>query len=1449
MKKILSLLLSIMLIMIMVPLTSFAEEQVAMETGTLTYEIVIDPEIATGDVTIHEVVGNDYNVLVDGERTISTVNERSIQVNSTTSSIIKITVDLDQNGIDEGDVWELYEVPIFHDLADEIKVIARLDSNGIAFKHHFINEPVITESYYQANFEFHNQSSYAEDTMIWFRDVNSTTFYSSSFVNSIDWLILTARVDQSIGLDLELIVDQDGNHAMTEADLTYTFEGYANLEKDFNVFDVVLTDQGIQVNHREVLETLVKLDAPEKHEVMYFDKYNRNKWYRSEVIYNPGVYNVYLTDKSNENELSLYEIKSFEVLTGDSKIVPIEPDYTRTIQVTGDFQWAAFQFNRLNLSIDGVRIESLSDISQAQTIRTNNHDLETSVLLTADTGSVEVELMDQTFDFSSTEVLVGDKTYTDLVSVYDAILLKDSQGNTARIKRASTENSFMEVAFDGGSSSNRSVGSFDMYEWPAGAYDLLIQIPELGIDYLETIHIGDIPVEAYDSYTIEMTDLDGTPIIDGYAYYSELENRFRVYLPENSETLVKAYGLNGNERTLLDISFAGDKESSVAYDSDLGIMSVGPVLGGYSDTNNGTVDGSINMDVYTYSGNLGRVDITTPDGTPYSGRVMMTTMYKFTNSESSGSLHDAYVHDGELLFPIQTDFIGIDYAYIVVSPTNTETTKYANTPFVDMTEAMSILQEGIYSLGQTRFQEAVFIGSIFDKNQEPVDGTMSMATGFYTGDAYGFNSVEFNGSNGAGDNANEIYFAPLGEGFEETMHLKIHKPHSDFQLIETSIDLSEGSKEFHEVPSQIQIEILNAEGELLVEGSGYDRTVYASVENDPNRFHMQLTTDNQSTSTVGGFIEGDEVTMWLHLDIGDFDHLKLLSGNKVTFTYTSIPGNYKAVDEAGKIIPYIVDSDGLMHLKLQAQKAQLFGRVMLGDRYVDTHLQVSILDPVTGAQIAASSVRNSGGYNNQEVMYGVISIGYREMLVGDYIVKVEDPKNTIEYTGTEILMTFPLEEDVLIDLPKSRAFGKVQLTGEDEALFANRFIRVFVNIFDENGTYVKNALVRNDGYFSAGKLPNGRYFAKVFVSPFSPLVQKYASSKMHTFELSNTVEVVDFRVPLVQTMGSGTIETPDASPATQVWVNIMNAQGTVVESVKTDDQGKFSIPVLENGKYSIKALGNGRYFDSISYDLVVENKGLKSVPEIKLTNLQVYGTIADAQGTPLVSDILVYDLSKNLITSTQTDQNGNYGIGGLSNGNYTIQAIPLNKDFDTTELEGFSFEGNVLKMDLDVAEAKFTGRVFKSEGNPAQNGWVHFYHNLQYVKSIKINSDGTYAVGGIDTSGTYTALAEVNNQMSEMLTIKDKKIEDIVIASELPLQGVLSIDGQALSRIKFVVYDAGQNPILQSRTNVFGEFSIKGLDEGSYTFAVFMGDVYYVGEIASDGNGGNAGTVTLIRGE
>lgn len=1182
-----------------------------------------------------------------------------------------------------------------------------------------------------------------------------------------------------------------------------------------------------------------------------------------------GNYDLYYSKTSLVDEINTLEIITDKNITVDGTVPSINrslPEVTKTFTtsiIAGDLNigWDA-------LYSEDLLIESLNGQGR---ITTNIGSIQRVVRGTVDNRYYEIKIysIDDDVPVDLTQVVTTPTVksdYQNWINLNEIFSYEDKNGHPVYLNNLN--GGTYTITQNGQDVTQNLDRTFINVSSYSGPVTFKLSVPDLGIDVSREVNIlssggGNPPANtSYDDYEVSLLNpVNHSPVEGVFTTYDGSRNQIYVYMPENTEAILDIKGVKDDASLseILSVDFQSEGVSAHQYDTETKVFSAGGVQGGYNDWKFGYIQDGANVQVVIYSGMLGKLKLENVDSTEevpkyFEGNVEYLTYYQFSDQDGSGSMSGGVVHEGTFLLPIQTEMVGVDYFCIVVSPEKGNSDiPQANTPFIEVSEKLGTITDGFIDLGTAKFQTPTLTGEVYNKNGEAQNTIMPYVTNQYTGSAYEMYNTYFVLASwpNAQNVKNSFYMAPLGEGFVDEIQLEIKTFDNSMKPISKTVDVNSGLNRFDEEKDQVMITMLAPDGQPMIEGNGLDRHIYLTHEYNSREVYV----GSESSTTLAGLEEGETYSIYLTPDAGDFNHVKYWQSKTYTFTYTSTPGNYdaEAADETKQ--NYTVDQDGIMHLPLRLEYAQVYGQVFMnGAPYQGGAIRIEVYDIETGEYICGDYAISSGGYNGQPVMYGSINFGTDRILNGNYKVVVGDPRDTVYYSGTTRIVNFPLIEPLHIELPKSKVFGRVTLSEADEILYSDNISRVYVNLFDATGQFIRNALVRRDGVFSVGELADGKYFAKVFVSPFSTLSENYVSSKMKIFTVDqNSAEPINFNVPLVSVIGSGSVVTSTGAPASEVWVRIYDEMNREVEAVKTNSNGVFKVPTLSDGNYKAKAFNLNGDKDSRFEVFKVLNGSVVELDTLSLTTPQLMGSIKDEEGN-LISDVnaLVFDAHKNLISSTYVT-NGYYDFGGLDTGTYYLQV--RNNDQSTfvdTALLSFSYTTGEIIKDVVLKRVQTIGTVLKPDASPAASGWVHIFDGAEYLKSVPVDGEGRFYLEAFDEGLDISLEAEDssgNYMPSEKTPLSTEAPLTLTLRNQSGLVATLMYNGEPLANALYYLYDAAGKPIYQTRTNAFGELVMNDLPLGNYTVVVPKESDYLIGNLSFTAEGQKINSLNMTWGE
>jgi hypothetical protein len=403
---------------------------------------------------------------------------------------------------------------------------------------------------------------------------------------------------------------------------------------------------------------------------------------------------------------------------------------------------------------------------------------------------------------------------------------------------------------------------------------------------------------------------------------------------------------------------------------------------------------------------------------------------------------------------------------------------------------------------------------------------------------------------------------------------------------------------------------------------------------------------------------------------------------------------------------------------------------------------------------------------------------------------------------------------------------------------------------EDTGYWVDGTSIDGNGNFRIGKLDAGKYTLIAYPDWRS----EYSRSKETVIEIDNNGDCIDpgspvsIKLSAIQLSGKVTKANGD-SPGYSGWLSVykVDANGSKwVRGKHYDDDGIFNLGGLDDGNYKITAYphdGEGVQSDEYDFDIVSGELAGDELT-IALNSTQITGVVKGPDGEKTSwGYVEIRDENNNYITGRGTNRDGEFSLGGLSDGDYKLIAYPdYGSNFIKSlpvdiEIIGEEYSGNPLTVNL--RDAEITGTVKGPNGEDISGGWVEVYSaGKQWIATFSVNSQGAFPLGGLDT-GNYKikAFASHNSEFadSEFYNIKIK--EEAGVKSVEPSPLILNLSEPTITGIVYLpgdinenntagsgwieVGDENENWLLSAPINNDGTFKLPKLDAGNYVIQAF----------------------------
>ena len=233
---------------------------------------------------------------------------------------------------------------------------------------------------------------------------------------------------------------------------------------------------------------------------------------------------------------------------------------------------------------------------------------------------------------------------------------------------------------------------------------------------------------------------------------------------------------------------------------------------------------------------------------------------------------------------------------------------------------------------------------------------------------------------------------------------------------------------------------------------------------------------------------------------------------------------------------------------------------------------------------------------------------------------------------------------------------------------------------------------------------------------------------------------------IVQAQGgmiTGTVTSPGGYPlptGTRVKLFELGQWDVLGQAVVDVDTGAFSLGPVPNGLYVLKAVPpiGSEYTHSEPVTVSVFNAPV-DVGMVDLTEPEIYGTVTAPDGiTPVSAEVWVY-AGNGMKVQWVGAPDGEFLIGGLGAGGYSLQASPVTDDpYWHSPREVVTVNGFTQTITLTLRAADLYGTVTDDLGNPVPNATVYAVKRVggHLQHRDRTSGSGYYAIGGLIT-GTY----------------------------------------------------------------------------------------------------------------
>lgn len=415
------------------------------------------------------------------------------------------------------------------------------------------------------------------------------------------------------------------------------------------------------------------------------------------------------------------------------------------------------------------------------------------------------------------------------------------------------------------------------------------------------------------------------------------------------------------------------------------------------------------------------------------------------------------------------------------------------------------------------------------------------------------------------------------------------------------------------------------------------------------------------------------------------------------------------------------------------------------------------------------------------------------------------------------------------------------------------------------GGQVSSVSADVNGIYTVAGLPTGNYKLKFSSSAY---LTQYYNNKA-TMALSDPVSVVlgtaTANINASLALGgkiSGAV-TNGSTPIPNIYVSVWDGvTGAFVSSATADTSGNYLVQGLPSGNYKVKFVDfaqgyinqwyNGKTKSSADLVSVTAGATTTSINAALLQGGSISGRVVNVSSTGITSGyIYAYDAVTEINdpdAAVMPDSSGNYTIKGLATGSYKVQIS--SKGYLTQWYNNKSSISTADPVSVSVGTTtplsattlleggKISGTVTNAAGAVLPGISVIVYDAITNIipsnASASTDASGNYTIAGLQTGSYKVRFNNIGSSNSYITVWNSNKpstatADSIAVTAGATTSGVNAtlatggtISGQltdgttGIASISVFAFNSFDENIASATTGISGNFTIKGLPDGSY---------------------------------
>ena len=390
---------------------------------------------------------------------------------------------------------------------------------------------------------------------------------------------------------------------------------------------------------------------------------------------------------------------------------------------------------------------------------------------------------------------------------------------------------------------------------------------------------------------------------------------------------------------------------------------------------------------------------------------------------------------------------------------------------------------------------------------------------------------------------------------------------------------------------------------------------------------------------------------------GGVDKTSVLA-DTYTGSITSVPNGYKLnTDEVSVTLVPVTEAGVVTEIRLEIEKGVAVGALKAIVRDKDTK------EPIPGAKVQV--VDPAGNIIETAITdeHGAITKG--DLTAGDYTIKVIEAPEEYKELPPDQIATVEVNKVAqnIFELEKGKGTLDVIVRDKDTK---DPIPGATVVIKDKDGNIIDTIITGDDGKVHKPDLPEGDYVVEVVEVPDGytpPEPQDVTIEKDKTSELIFEVEkgVGDLDV-IVR-------DKDTKEPIPGATVQIVDKDGTVIDTVVTDANGKIHKPNLPVGDYTIKVteVPEGYAPPADQTATIKKNETTEKIFEVEkgVGTLDVIVRDKDTKDPIPGATVQIVDKNGKVIDTVITDANGKIHKPNLPVGDYIVKVTKVPDGYTT----------------------------------------------------------------------------------------------------------------------------------------------------------------------------------------